>query len=69
MFKQVVFPIRFDRMLIIHFVYVLNFATFVSFFAQKKNSNDNGHECWYNPKTMFSCGFHATTNKKIKTNA
>ena len=37
MFKQVVFPIRFDRMLIIHFVYVLNFATFVSFFAQKKN--------------------------------
>jgi len=36
MFKQVVFPIRFDRMLIIHFVYVLNFATFVSFFAQKK---------------------------------
>jgi len=40
MFKQVVFPIRFDRMLIIHFVYVLNFATFVRFWLDEKSCNE-----------------------------
>jgi hypothetical protein len=34
MYKQAVFRIRFGKMLILYFVYVLNFVTFVGFSAQ-----------------------------------
>jgi nitrate/nitrite transporter NarK len=34
MYKQVIFRIRFKKTLILYFVYVLNFATFVGFSAQ-----------------------------------